>query len=44
MSLFNENYEASCQHKLMKKFIFQIKDTMDIRVENAVRRGREYLG
>ena len=44
MSLCNENYEASCQHKLMKKFALQIKDRMEIRVQNAVRRGGEYLG
>jgi len=28
----------------MKKFALQIKDRMEIRVQNAVRRGGEYLG
>jgi hypothetical protein len=32
MFLGNENYEVSCQQKLMKKFVLQIKDTMEIRV------------
>jgi hypothetical protein len=44
MSLVKENYEQSCQRKLMKKLVFQIKDTMEIRVQNAVRRGGEYFG
>jgi len=31
MSLVNENYGVSRQHKLLKKFVFLIKDTMDMR-------------
>ena len=42
--LGNENYETSWQQKLMKKFVLKIKDTVEIRVQNAVRRGGEYLG
>ena len=44
MCLGKEYYEVPWQHKLIKKRVLEIKDTMEIRVQNAVIRGGEYLG